>query len=215
MLIRFGAMDEPSFETFDEKRIVPRYNIAPSQPIPVARLNKSGERVIRMVSWGLVPSWTKGTPKSRPINARAETIATSGMFRQAYERRRCLIPADGFYEWQGKTPPKQPMFIHQPDDGMFAFAGLWERWKPDDAHEPVDTCTIITTTPNAVMKPIHDRMPVILHERDYDRWLSRDVSGGAVMDLLRPFDGELEAYPVSTQVNKPANDSVALIERIA
>lgn len=214
MLVRLGGMDGLDLSTTSESAFVPRYNIAPSQPIPVSRHNNKGQRVIRMISWGLIPFWTQATPRSKPINARAETLATSGMFRQAFERRRCLIPADGFYEWRGKTAPKQPMFIHRPDDAVFAFAGLWERWQPDPSSQPVDTCTIITTTPNELMKSIHNRMPVILQDRDYDRWLSRDVPGDAVVDLLRPYEGALEAYPVSTLVNKPSNDSPNLIDRL-
>ncbi len=202
-------MDPPSFEEFDEKRIVPRFNVAPSQQIPVMRLDKEGHRTLSLVRWGLIPSWQKALPKVQPINARCETAASSGMFKQALARRRCLIPADGFFEWQkldAKT--KQPMFIHFPDDRVFAFAGLWERWKDPTSDTVVDTATIITTSPNEVMKPIHDRMPVILKAEDFGRWLDREKTSEQVADLLRPFpDGELEAYPVSRAVNSPKNDS--------
>jgi putative SOS response-associated peptidase YedK len=207
----FAALKQLSFEEFDE-RPVPRFNIAPSQRVPAVRLNSQNDRILSSLSWGLVPSWAKPDTKVKPINARAEAICTSGMFRQAFERRRCLIPADGFYEWQGAKPPKQPYFIHRPDDGIFAFAGLWERWKPADDAPPLDTCTIITTEPNAVMRAIHNRMPVILDREDYTRWLDREIPGKDVFDLLRPYDGELQAHPVSTRVNKPANDGPDLIE---
>lgn len=180
LFIRAGAMEAPLFEEFDEKRIVPRFNVAPSQQAPIIRLNSASRPAGGLVAWGLVPSWTRGTPKVKPINARAETIASSGMFQQAFDRRRCLVPADGFYEWQGAKPPKQPMFIHLPDDRPFAFAGLWERWIPDPAAEPLDTFTIITTGANSQMTQIHNRMPVMLHERDYTRWLDRDCSAGCV-----------------------------------
>ena len=210
----FDASLLPSFEEFTER---PRFNIAPSQAIPVVRLDSSGKRVLGTVRWGLIPSWTKGKPKHEPINARAETLATSGMFRQAFERRRCLVPADGFYEWRkldAKT--KQPMFVHRRDDGVFAFAGLWERWKPDPEAEPVDTCTIITTTPNELMAPIHDRMPVILDPADYARWLDRETPAADVAGLLRPCPpDEMEARPVSTRVNSPRNDDEECVQPLA
>jgi len=209
-------MEQPSFEEFDEKRIVPRFNVAPSQFAPIVRRDASNNISIDLITWGLVPSWTHGTPKIKPINARAETVSTSGMFRQAFSRRRCLVPADGFYEWQGTKPPKQPMFIHFPDDRSFAFAGLWERWKPAPDAEPLDTFTIITTTANTEMSPIHSRMPVILDEKDYEQWLAPEPAGEAVGKLLRPYhDGVIETYPVSTLVNKPANEGPRLVERIS
>ena len=214
MLIRHGAMEAPFFEEFDETKIVPRFNVAPSQAAPIVRVNVPGRWAIDLVTWGLVPHWTKGTPKAKPINARAETVAASGMFRQAFNRRRCLIPADGFYEWKGVKAPKQPMFIHFPDDRLFCFAGLWERWRPEPDVEPIDTFTIITTTANTDMRPIHHRMPVILPEKDYARWLDREVPGEGVADLMRPYDeGLIESYPVSHLVNKPANEGPALVER--
>lgn len=204
------AILSPAFEEFSEHG--PRYNVAPSQNVPLVRLNKNGERVLDAVRWGLIPSWTKGKPKTQPINARSETVATSGMFRQAYDRRRCLMPADGFYEWQGATPPKQPYFIHRPDDAPFMFAAIWERWKVDDEAETIDTCCQLTTTPNGVIAPIHNRMPVILHARDYARWLDRDMSGADVADLLRPLpNDELEAWEVSTAVNSVKHNGPHLV----
>ncbi|HEV7299270.1 MAG TPA: SOS response-associated peptidase [Tepidisphaeraceae bacterium] len=200
----FDAMPTLPFEEFTER---PQYNIAPSQDVAVVRVNGKGERVLGLVRWGLIPSWTKDKPKQQPINARAETIATSGMFRQAFERRRCLVPVDGFYEWRKLGDRRQPMFVHRTDDAPFAFAGLWERWRPDPDVEPVDTMTIVTTSPNALMSPIHDRMPVILDRHDYARWLDRDAPGTAVSDLLKPYSGnDLVATPVSTRVNSPRNN---------
>jgi len=216
-LLRMGLGLEhmPKYEDFSETRIVPRFNIAPSMQCPIVRLNKDGQPTLGMAKWGLIPSWTKGKPKLQPINAKCETAATSGMFRQAMGRRRCLVPADGFYEWQGTKPPKQPYFIHMKDDGLFAFAGLWERWKPDEAADPIDTFTIITTSPNDLMKPLHNRMPVILAQADYARWLDRNKSSDDVADLLKPFDADkMEAWPVSTKVNKPSEQGPELIEPV-
>jgi putative SOS response-associated peptidase YedK len=176
-------------------------------------VNKDGRAALGLARWGLIPSWTKGKPKTQPINAKSETAATSGMFRQAMERRRCLVPADGFYEWQGAAPPKQPFFIRMKDDQPFALGGLWERWRESDEAEPLDTFTILTTVPNELIGPIHNRMPMILDPADYDRWLDRGVGAGGVTDLLKPYDaGRMEAYPISTQVNNVRNDGPALIE---
>jgi putative SOS response-associated peptidase YedK len=139
------------------------------------------------------------------------------MFKQAFERRRCLVPADGFYEWKTLDPKtKQPMYFHRQDDGLFAFAGLWERWRPDPEAEPVDTFTIITTTPNPIMAPIHDRMPVILDSADYARWLDRDTSGQSLAELLRPYgDSTFQADPVSTAVNSPRHDAPDCVAPLA
>jgi putative SOS response-associated peptidase YedK len=207
---------QSDFEAFSETRIQPRFNIAPSQPVPVVRLTADGKRVIDAVRWGLIPSWSKDKPKLQPINARAETVASSGMFRQAFARRRCLVPADGFYEWQRAGQAKQPMYVHRRDDAPFAFAGLWERWKPDPDAEPVDTCTIITTTPNALMSPIHDRMPVILSPTDYARWLDREVRGEDIAALLRPYaESDFVADRVSTRCNSPKNDDCECVAPLA
>lgn len=198
-----------------EQDLEPRYNIAPSTLCPVVRLDREDQPGLSLAKWGLIPSWTKGDPKLAPINAKCETAATSGMFRQAMERRRCLVPADGFYEWQGAKPPKQPHFIRLKQGESFCFAGLWERWKPDEQSEAIDTFTILTTSPNELMKPLHNRMPVILAKPDYPRWLSRENKAGDVADLLEPFPAEqMEAWPVSTKVNAPKNEGKELTERI-
>jgi putative SOS response-associated peptidase YedK len=209
----FDAMQQQlPFEEFSELRITPRFNIAPSQIVPTVRIDRNGNRVLSAAKWGLIPSWTKSKPKTAPVNARAETLATSGMFRQAFGRRRCLIPADGFYEWQGSKPPKQPYFIHRRDDSLFAFGGLWERWNDPKTGKPVDTCTIITTPPNDLMASIHNRMPLILDKADYDRWLNREIPGEQVTDLLKPSQADLEARRVSPAVNSVKNDSPDLID---
>ncbi len=202
----FDSAVQPWFDEFSDLRLEPRFNIAPTQQVPIIRLNGKGQRAIGSVGWGLIPHWTKGKPKHQPFNAKAETVATNGMFRQAYERRRCLVPADGFYEWpvlpDGR---KQPTFIHQTDDELFAFAGLWERWQPAPDADPVDTFTIITTTPNELMAPIHNRMPVILDRADYDRWLDRSVPGCDVADLLKP--GSSQGWTTDA-VKPPRNDGL-------
>jgi putative SOS response-associated peptidase YedK len=199
----------PTFPEFDER---PRFNIAPSQTIPIVRVD-DGQRIIALAQWGFVPAWTKGKPKLRPVNARAETVATSGMFREAFRRRRCLIPADGFYEWQGSKAPRQPYLIHMRDDHVFGFGGLWERWRPEPDAEPIDTCTIITVQPNAVAAPIHNRMPLIIAPGDYARWLDPATPAADVADLLRPYPADdMDAIAVSAQVNNVRNDGPELIE---
>ncbi len=206
----------PLFEEFAQLKIVPRFNVAPSQDVPVIRLDKDDHRVASFIRWGLIPSWTKGKPKLAPINARAETVTTSPMFKAAFNRRRCLMPADGFYEWKKLDGGnKQPYFIHLKDDSEFAFAGLWERWKPKEDAEPVDTCTHITTTPNPLMSSIHDRMPVILRKADYAKWLDRDADEATLRSMLKPLPAEeMETVPVSSRVNSPKNDSPENVEPV-
>ncbi|MDB5295019.1 MAG: hypothetical protein JWO31_1002 [Phycisphaerales bacterium] len=195
---------EPTFDEFTDR---PRFNVAPSQAVAVVRLNRDGKPAMGAVRWGLVPHWAKEPPKVRPINARAETVGSSGMFRQAFARRRCLVLADGFYEWRRDGTAKQPHFIRFPDDRVFAFAGVWERWREREGDDPLDTVAVVTTTPNAVMAPIHDRMPVILRPDDHAAWLDKETSSGNAAALLRPYaDGELVASPVDRLVNSPKND---------
>ena len=203
------------------EELEPSYNVAPRADVPVVA-ERHGERVLDVVRWGLVPFWAMD-PKigDRMINARAETIRTSGAFKRAFERRRCIVPADGFYEWQkfeGKRP-KLPWFIRRRDGEPLAFAGLWESWHDPKAAEgdpPLRTCVIITTEPNALLSPIHDRMPVVLPESEWDGWLSvdnRDTS--TLVNLLVPLPAdELEAWPVSTLVNKADNNSPELIDAV-
>lgn len=206
----------PHFDEFSEKGIIQRFNIAPSQAVPVIRLDKNHRRVADLIQWGLIPYWTRGKPKTQPINARAETVDSSGMFKAAFERRRCLCAADGFYEWKKIDGQKQPYFIRFPDDASFAFAGIWERWTPEPGAEPVETCAHITTEPNALMLPIHNRMPVILRQKDYAEWLDPEVALDRLKALLKPYpDGELEAYAVSRAVNRPANDSEENVKPIS
>jgi len=184
-----------------------RYNVAPSQMMPIAT-GRDGHAQLRLAQWGFVRSWAKRLPKTRPINARAETVATSGMFRRALQAQRCLVPADGFYEWKGAKPPKQPYYIRRRDGTPFVFAGLWSRWRAPGA-EPVDTYTILTTQANELMSPIHTRMPVIVPPDRYRDWLEGKDSDG----VLRPYPaGELEAVAVSPRVNRPAFDGPECIQ---
>lgn len=213
----------PGFEEFDEKRIVPRFNVAPAQQCPIVRTNSKGQRVLNFAGWGLIPSWTKGKPKLQPINAKSETAASSGMFRPAFERRRCLIPADGFYEPKGpKTVKHRPWYFFQMRDAApFAFGGLWERWTPEPGAEPVDTFTMLTTAPNEVVGPYHDRMPLILRREDYAQWLDREVPAEGVRGLLAPYKSDdMECWRVGDAVKRAgnkdgsANDDPSMIEPI-
>ena len=192
--------------------IVPRYNIAPTQPVAAVRFNRAGERELTFFQWGLIPSWAKDPSiGSRLINARCETAAEKPSFRSAFKRRRCLLPATGFFEWRKTDGHKQPLYIREADEGIMSLAGLWEIWQSPDGGE-LETCTILTTEPNALMAPIHDRMPVILDPLDYDMWLDDSTPVDQLQHLMRPFDAEqLLAYPVSTAVNKPQNDTADII----
>jgi putative SOS response-associated peptidase YedK len=192
-----------------------RYNIAPSQPIAVVAENGEGERLLEIMKWGLIPSWSKD-PKisNKLINARAEGINEKPSFRSAFKSRRCLIVADGFYEWRKNDDgTKTPMHIRMEDGEPFGFAGLYEHWKEPESGEWLTTCTIITTTPNDLMAPIHNRMPVIMPHESYSLWLDRDIQeAGELLPLLKPFDPDkMTAYAVSTRVNNVANESSELI----
>jgi putative SOS response-associated peptidase YedK len=202
------------FALFDALELEPRYNIAPSQPLAAVRLSPQGQRELAWLRWGLVPRWAKEPSiGNRLINARAETVAAKPAFRDAFRHRRCLVVADGFFEWQGSGRGKQPYFIHRRDDRPFAFAALWESWSPAEGSS-LETCTLITGEPNAVTRPIHDRMPVILAPDDYARWLDPQQPVEELQSLLAPFAAEaMEAWPVSPLVNSPANDDPRCIER--
>ncbi len=187
----------------------PRYNIAPTQPVPVIRQHpKEPVREISMMKWGLIPSWSKDTSGAASmINARSETAATKPAFRDPIRFRRCLIPADAFYEWKRMEKSKQPYCFEVNDGELFAFAGLWDGWK-DPSGNWIKTCSILTTTPNAVTATAHDRMPVIVHPDIYDLWLDPGMTNVQVVsDLLKPYDARLmRCYPVSTRINHVAND---------
>jgi putative SOS response-associated peptidase YedK len=192
----------------------PRYNVAPTQPIPIVRLI-NGERHFALVRWGLLPSWVKD-PKafSLLINARGETVNEKASYKAAMKRRRCLIPADGFYEWQASGARKQPYYIRPKSGAPLAFGGLWETWTGPNGEE-LETAAIVTTTANRTLKAIHDRMPIIIPPEQFDLWLGdRDEDTKAATALIKPApDDLLEAIPVSSGVNRVANDNPALTER--
>ena len=187
----------------------PRYNIAPTQPVPVVRQNpREPVRELSLLRWGLIPSWAKDSSVSaKMINARSETASEKPAFRDALKFRRCLIPADGFYEWQRTGKAKQPYCFEVNEGELFAFGGIWDRWK-DPSGNAVETCSILTTVPNAVTSPIHDRMPVILDPESYDLWLDPGMRNAAELsEMLRPYDARLmRCYPVSTRINHTTND---------
>jgi putative SOS response-associated peptidase YedK len=201
---------EKHFEAeFDDEGWTPRYNIAPTQPVPVIRQHpKEHVRKLSLLRWGLIPSWSKdASVAARMINARSETAHTLPAFRDATKLRRCLVPADAFYEWKRTGSTKQPFCFEVNDGELFAFAGLWDRWK-DSTGQWIRSCSILITTPNAVMSAVHDRMPVILNKQDYDLWLDPGMNNVEVLaDLLKPYDASLmRSYPVSNRVNQVQND---------
>ena len=202
----------------DPPALEPRYNIAPTQPVAVLRAPPDRDvRQIEMLRWGLVPSWAKDPAiGNRMINARSETVNQKPSFKAAFRRRRCLVPADGFYEWQRLKRGKQPYYIHLVDGGPFAFAGLWEEWADPDG-SVIETCTILTTSANELMADLHDRMPVILDRSAYELWLDATVQDTRILvPLLRPFPSErLAAHPVSTWVNSPRNDDQDCIKPVS
>lgn len=194
----------------------PRYNIAPTQDVVAIRhAEDSDQREAVLLRWGLIPPWADD-PKigNRMINARSETIAEKPSFKSPLKRRRCLVVADGFYEWRKEGKAKQPYFIHMKDDQPFAFAGLWQRWKKDNL--TIESCTIITTAANQLMSPLHDRMPAILSPPDFDTWLNPDIEDPEELTpLLDAYpDEEMDLYPVSTAVNTWKGDSPEYVEPI-
>jgi putative SOS response-associated peptidase YedK len=209
-LSRRKQLVEEYFDTrSDGSEWTPRYNIAPTQPVPVIRQNpKEPHREFTLMRWGLIPSWAKDPSiAAQMINARSETAASKPTFCDPLTSRRCLIPADGFYEWQRSGKGKQPYCFEINDGELFAFAGLWDRWK-DPSGQWVKSCSILTTTPNAVTSPIHDRMPVILDRGDYDVWLDPGMTNvEAVSEMLKPYDARVMcSFPVSGRVNHVADD---------
>ncbi|HJT33942.1 MAG TPA: SOS response-associated peptidase [Pirellulales bacterium] len=227
---RFTLRTEPQqvakhFELAELPLFQPRYNIAPTQPAPVIRLDQSGRRVLNGLRWGLVPSWAKDLAiGNQLINARCETLATKPAFRHAFRRRRCLVAADGFYEWQRQGKRKQPFYITAADGAPLAFAGLWERWEPTDAPNagtgrptPVESCTVITTTANEHLRTLHDRMPVILPRATWATWLDAAAEDTAVLQklLVPSADDGLTMHAVSPLVNSPSTDDPRCVEPLA
>ncbi len=195
--------------------VTPRYNIAPSTPVATV-VQREGKNELDLMEWGFLPGWAREKGMKPMINARAEGIATKGMFKRAFQTSRCLIAGDGFYEWQRAGNQKIPMFIHLKSGKPFGFAGIYIISKSDDGL-PIATCAIITTTPNELMQPIHNRMPVILPQKAYAAWLDpANQNVDALVALLQPYPAkEMEAWQVSRLVNKPENDSPELIQRVA
>ena len=192
----------------------PRYNIAPTNLIPAVILDsKRHERILRMFHWGLIPFWAKDTKiGSKMINVRAETITEKPAFRSAFKKRRCLIPAAGFYEWKKETSGKNPYYIYLRDGKPMIFAGLWEQWGKDG--EFIESCTIITTTANNLVEELHSRMPVILNPKDYDTWLDTEkCDADSLTLLLKPYPQELMTmHPVSSDINSPRYDNSSCID---
>ena len=200
---------ETKIRIFDAR---PRYNVAPSQRVYAVRLDETGERELVSLTWGLLPSWAK-EPKTgySTINARAETVEEKPAFRKPFRKRRCLIPADAFYEWKKESGGKQPYWIGLKSGEPFAFAGLWDRWHAES--QVIESCTIVVTGTNRLLQEIHDRMPVILATDRYDEWLDPQTTPEVAKALLVPYDADaMRCYPVSRRVNSPRNDDASLVE---
>jgi putative SOS response-associated peptidase YedK len=195
-----------------EEDWIPRYNVAPTQPVPLIRQNpKEPVRELSLMRWGLIPSWAKDPSfAAGMINARSESASTKPAFRDALKSRRCLIPADAFYEWMRTGKAKRPYCFEVNEGELFAFAGIWDRWR-DPGGQWVKSCSILTTTPNAVTSAVHDRMPVILDPDSYDLWLDPGMTNvGAASELLKPYDARpMRCYSVSGRINSVANDDEA------
>ncbi|MEM9940240.1 MAG: SOS response-associated peptidase [Planctomycetota bacterium] len=207
----FDALRFPAFE--------PRYNICPTQPVACIRYSASGDSELANLRWGLIPFWAKDQKiGARMINARSETVSNKPAFRAAFKSRRCLILGDGFYEWKKIGKAKQPYYISRTDDQPFAMAGLWESWqdKSDPDKPIVESCTILTTEANALMEPLHDRMPVIVSRDDYEFWLDSQFDDRPKLQrMFRPCEpNELRVFLVDRMVNKVGNDSPQCIQPI-
>jgi len=220
-----GELVADLFDLSEAPEIEARYNIPPSEEVATVGQNEQGDRGFARLRWGLVPSWAKDPSiGNRMINARAETAAEKPSFRASFKRKRCLILADGFYEWQKvEGGGKQPWYYRLKSGDPFAFAGLYAHWEPkgetvdpENPQGPIDSCTILTTDANELVSEVHHRMPVILHPEDYDLWLDREVGDrDRLQPLLRPYEpSEMMAYPVSKRVNSPANDDPSVLEPI-
>lgn len=204
------------FDISELMPLPPRYNLAPTQEAAVVRVKESGgPRRLDLLKWGLIPYWAKeASIGNRMINARSESVAEKPAYRTSFKNKRCLIPADGFYEWKKEGKLKQPFLIRRKDAKPFAFAGLWSIWRDPERSQPVETFTILTTDANDLMRPLHDRMPVIVDRDNFDLWLDPKVGDAAqLQSLLVPHSpDDFEAFPVSRVVNSPANDLPNCIE---
>ena len=191
----------------------PRYNIAPTQDAPVVRLDQQGGRELILMRWGLVPLWAKDLSMgARAINARAESVAEKPAFRDAFERRRCLVPTDGFFEWEKKGKVRQPWRIGPVEDGLMALAGIWERWRAP-AGGVVRSYAVVTTEANELVAPLHDRMPVVIPPERFSEWLDPETPQDDLKRLLRPYPAErMKAEPISRRLNDVRNDDAACLE---
>lgn len=211
-------MQTHNTDVFDDSYLEPSYNAAPQSFQPVVKLDsETGERELTVMRWGLVPFWSKdGKAAFNTINARAESIATSPAFREAWKRRRCLVPADWFYEWKKlDEKAKQPYAIAMKNDSLFAFAGLWETWRDKAGEQELQTYTIVTTDANELMEQIHNRMPVIVEPKDYERWMAPTDPAHLPVDLLKPYPAEqMKAWKVSRAVGNTRNNDPSLIARM-
>ena len=205
LVTRFGLSECADFE--------PRFNIPPGTDIPVIRRSPEGARVLHLLRWGLVPHWAKDpTIGNRLANARGESVADKPAFREAFRKRRCLVPADGFYEWKTEGRTKQPYYFSHLSGAPLVLAGLWESWRAPDG-TILRTVCLITTSANALMAPIHDRMPVLLDPRDWSTWLEGSMEQAA--QLIAPYaDGALQCWPVDRRLNRPTEEGAGLIERV-
>jgi putative SOS response-associated peptidase YedK len=214
---RFARKSDPrklakEFRVAEAPEAESSYNVAPTHNILAVRQNDDG-REMTFLKWGLVPSWAKDASiGAKLINARAETVEEKPSFRDAFRRRRCIVPADGFYEWKREGDRKQPFFFRLKDERPFGFAGLWERWEGQDG-QVINSCTIMTTEANGVLRPVHDRMPVILHPEDYEMWLEAGERERRLLkELMRPYpDEEMTGHPVSPAVNSTRGRGPELI----
>jgi len=197
-----------TFETEPFEDLPPHYNIAPTQPVATVR-QAGSSRVLSIMRWGLIPSWARDISiGNQLINGRSETLLEKPAFRESFRNRRCLIPADGFYEWKKTGKAKRPFHLGMKDDSLFAFAGIWDCWKSPSG-QLLESCSIVTTVPNELLIDVHDRMPVILPRRHYQTWLAATASEAErLSELLVPFDASLmKRYAVSSFINKPQNDT--------
>jgi putative SOS response-associated peptidase YedK len=211
-----GEAIAEAFDLADLPQWTPRYNLAPTQSIPAILASESGDRTFKSLRWGLIPSWAKDPAMgAKLINARSETVSEKPSFRSAFKKRRCLILADGFYEWQKNQGKKQPFYFRLESGQPFGFAGLWEQWQASE-DDVWQTCTILTTDANSLLSQVHDRMPVMLHSEDYDRWLDpQNQDTEALQTLLRPYESEaMVSYAVSSAVNRATHDQPDCIEPI-
>ncbi len=200
------------FDVHEVPAFAPRWNVAPTQVVPVVRETQDGARECVLLRWGLIPFWSKDPSiGSRMINARAESCTDKPAYRNAFRKRRCLVPVTGFYEWKPEGKWKQPYVFRLRDERVFALGGLWEQWKSPEG-DAVQTFTIVTTNANEALAPYHDRMPLVIARRDYEEWLSSPTPG----ELLKPFgEGAFEVFPVSRRVNNVGNDDAGLVEPLA